>query len=145
MRTCSVCNTEKSLDNFRANRSQCKACEVKRVTAWQKANPEKVKANQRKWRDTHRSHIVKMWYVKKYNLTTEQVQAILDQQDGRCAICGSQDPGKRGWFVDHNHETGEVRGVLCMSCNVGLGHFKDSVSRLRSAIKYLQPQILMET
>lgn len=63
---------------------------------------------------------------------------LRQEQDGRCAICGATDEGQPvGLNVDHDHETGEVRGLLCRSCNLGLGFFADSSERLRAAALYL--------
>lgn len=65
---------------------------------------------------------------------------MLSRQDDRCAICRTEIPGGRhGIFnIDHNHQTGEVRGLLCSKCNVGLGCFKDDLLVLESAIDYLK-------
>jgi hypothetical protein len=72
-------------------------------------------------------------------MTVEQYEQILVGQGGACAICGGKDPCfGRDWHVDHDHATGAVRGVLCAQCNIGLGHFKDNVTALGSAIKYLE-------
>lgn len=67
-------------------------------------------------------------------------EPALKAQGGACAICGATDPGMRRqeWATDHDHVTGEVRGILCHGCNVGLGAFKDSVDRLQRAIRYLR-------
>lgn len=74
----------------------------------------------------------------KFDLSREQYDALLAAQGGCCAICGTDKPGGRGAFcVDHDHETGRVRGLLCTCCNTGLGQFKDDPVRLRSAINYL--------
>lgn len=64
---------------------------------------------------------------------------MLARQDGRCAICRTTFPGGRwGHFhVDHEHETGAVRGLLCTVCNIGLGYFDDSADRLAQAAAYL--------
>ncbi len=72
-----------------------------------------------------------------YGLDPEDFQRILRSQAGRCAVCGTTTPAGKGWHVDHDHETGTVRGVLCTRCNCLLGHAKDSVTTLRSAIAYL--------
>lgn len=62
----------------------------------------------------------------------------INTHNGACAICRTTEPGKQGWHVDHAHNgTGDVRGVLCSSCNLGLGRFKDSVLILEKAITYL--------
>jgi predicted nucleic acid-binding Zn ribbon protein len=74
-----------------------------------------------------------------YGLTQSQYDQMLTNQDGRCAICRTDVPGGRGtWHVDHCHTTGKIRGLLCSSCNVMLGHAKDDVDRLRAAITYLE-------
>ena len=63
---------------------------------------------------------------------------MLRQQDNRCAVCRSEDPGHHGKFsVDHDHTTDRVRGLLCHHCNVGLGHFYDNPSFLLQAAAYL--------
>lgn len=78
----------------------------------------------------------------RYGLEQEQVDLLLAIQGGVCAICGTNDPNhKNGWQVDHDHETGLARGVTCSGCNIGLGHFGDSVERLRRAIEYLTGDI----
>ena len=63
---------------------------------------------------------------------------MLAEQEGCCAICGTEDPGKNGRFnVDHNHDTGEIRGLLCYGCNVGIGHLRDNPSICLAAAEYL--------
>jgi hypothetical protein len=76
--------------------------------------------------------------------TPEQYQKLLEQQDGKCAICGaveghrSRDGRACRLSVDHDHQTGIVRGLLCNRCNRGLGRFKDSVRILEAALRYLK-------
>lgn len=72
----------------------------------------------------------------KYGLSHETYLLMLQKQNGVCAICG-QPPGQRALSVDHNHETGKVRGLLCASCNQGVGNFRDSIVLLRKAETYL--------
>ena len=63
---------------------------------------------------------------------------MLEAQNGRCKICGTDTPMGTGAFhVDHCHMTNKVRGLLCHKCNVGLGHFNDNISLLSTAILYL--------
>lgn len=64
-------------------------------------------------------------------------QEMVAEAGGRCEICGTTDPGKRGWMIDHCHDTGAVRGVLCSPCNVGIGMLGDDIDRLRAAVAYL--------
>jgi len=78
-------------------------------------------------------------YLKRtYGITIEQYDAMLEAQGGKCAICGTQNcrTGKR-LAVDHDHITGEVRGVLCYRCNTALGKFRDDPQILAKAIDYL--------
>lgn len=82
----------------------------------------------------------------KWAMTPAEYDAMLKAQGGRCAICGSTDTGWKGaaFHVDHCHTaeyaTGKivVRGLLCRSCNLGLGHFKDDVDTLLAAVEYLR-------
>ena len=80
------------------------------------------------------------WHLKHaYGITPEQHDAMLAEQAGACAICDTplgSDP-----HVDHCHETKEVRGLLCRTCNLGLGHFKDNTARLSRAIAYLSKRV----
>ena len=76
-----------------------------------------------------------------YKLNETQYQAMLRDQNGKCAIC-FEDMEKV--HVDHNHETKKVRGLLCRDCNVALGIFKDSSRLLRNAAAYLDKELLEE-
>lgn len=79
------------------------------------------------------------YYFRKYNITLEEYEKLLDEQGGVCKICKSSDPGSHYAFfpVDHDHTTGSVRGLLCDSCNRGLGYFKDNPHLLQEAMRYL--------
>lgn len=72
---------------------------------------------------------------KRYQLTLEDFQTMEASQQKRCQICKS---ATNPLSVDHNHENGKIRGLLCTSCNLGLGHFHDSPRLLRCAAKYLK-------
>jgi hypothetical protein len=102
---------------------------------WKRKNPERARA------------IARRTSLKaKYGITPDEFDALLAQQEGRCAICRSKDPGghtrrkgERGEFhVDHDHATGERRGLLCRKCNAGIGQLGDSVERLEAALEYLK-------
>lgn len=84
--------------------------------------------------------------AKRYGVSLEEFRAIVARHNGRCAICGEK---KRGWakqrplrkdalVVDHCHETGKIRGLLCGDCNTSLGRFGDDPARLRAAAEYLE-------
>ncbi len=68
-----------------------------------------------------------------YGITLQEFDAMVAEQDGRCAICSTVAPLN----VDHNHLTGEVRGLLCRQCNTGIGSLKESAEIMRSAAAYL--------
>lgn len=83
---------------------------------------------------------------QRFKLTREAFDALLAKQGG-CAICGATEPGRTYWHVDHDHTCCPgsektcgncVRGILCGTCNIGLGAFKDDPDRLTSAARYLQ-------
>lgn len=75
--------------------------------------------------------------VKRYGLTLDDWDRMLIEQSGRCACCSAQMMQPNEPAVDHNHTTGQVRGLLCNNCNLGIGHFDESVERLQLAIQYL--------
>lgn len=86
------------------------------------------------------------WLKSKYGITPERYSELLEQQNGRCAICKSTNPGRSGsqrFAVDHDHVTGEVRGLLCDHCNVGLGRFQDNPMLLQAATLYLAEKAVM--
>jgi hypothetical protein len=73
--------------------------------------------------------------VRSY-ISFAEVYEAYKVHDGKCAICGTGKVG-RNHALDHDHRTMKIRGILCLSCNVGLGHFKDDPDLLRKAIDYL--------
>ena len=79
---------------------------------------------------------------RDYGITELQYQELLKKQDGKCAICLTSNPGTRvkRFSIDHIHGTKEVRGLLCNSCNNGLGRFKDDPILLHKASDYLLRQ-----
>lgn len=73
---------------------------------------------------------------QQYDLTPEQYDALLQAQGGGCAVCHQPPVGTR-LNVDHSHTTGQVRGLLCRRCNLGIGMFDDDKQRLAASILYL--------
>lgn len=77
----------------------------------------------------------------RYGLEPEHKQALLEKQNYGCAICGYKFGQKKGDIkVDHCHNKGHVRGLLCDLCNRGLGYFKDNIDSFKNAINYLARQ-----
>lgn len=71
-----------------------------------------------------------------YGITVEEYNSLLEEQNGVCAIC--EDTYKHALCVDHDHKTGEIRGLLCKPCNLAIGNMKDDPDRLRNAARYLE-------
>ena len=74
---------------------------------------------------------------KHYGISLEDYDRLFLGQGKKCAICKSARANGKGWHVDHDHETGRIRGILCHFCNLGIGHFKDDVASIDRAISYL--------
>lgn len=74
----------------------------------------------------------------KYGVSKEVLIDLYAKQQGQCAICGEIPTTQRGLHVDHCHDTGAVRGLLCHGCNVGIGHLKDSAKIVSKALEYLK-------
>lgn len=97
---------------------------------WREKNPDAMK----KWRDQNRQKLVEAQRkrtLSAYGLTPEDYDKMLLSQNGVCAICGSEPGGRwKRLFVDHDHVTGAVRGLLCHLCNTALervDNFRDSI------------------
>ncbi|MDE1840063.1 MAG: endonuclease VII domain-containing protein, partial [Thaumarchaeota archaeon] len=100
-------------------------------------NKEKVLTRSREWASANvdkRKRIARTYQVGLYGLTVEQYEVMHRRQEGKCLICDQQ----KVLVVDHNHQTNEVRGLLCGSCNRGIGLLKDDIMNLTKAIAYLE-------
>lgn len=75
---------------------------------------------------------------RKYDLNEELFLKLLEKQDNKCAICNAPFKSKRTTFVDHNHITNNIRGLLCPKCNILLGSCNDNLEILKLAISYLE-------
>lgn len=101
---------------------------------------EKLNAYCRKYRLDNPGKRRENHLMGKYGISTDDYDRMLLEQGGRCAICGGTEPGgKKGYLgVDHDHDTGKIRGLLCADCNAGIGRLGDSPSTVRSALIYLE-------
>ena len=131
-RRCYTCKEVKPLEAFAksakeslGHRYECKVCQNKHAKAFHKQFPERTK-----------QYEIKHNLMKDFGLTVETYDAMLVAQNGVCKICGNP-PTTERLSVDHDHQTGKLRGLLCRHCNVGLGHFRDDPNRLINACKYL--------
>jgi len=77
--------------------------------------------------------------MRNYGITSSDYDRMLEEQEGKCAICKSPSTNSRSkyFMVDHDHDTGAVRGLLCHKCNVLLGQADDDTTVLKNAITYL--------
>ena len=83
----------------------------------------------------NRPHVDRM---RKYGVCEQQWDIMMKRCGGKCELCGGDNGPKKSLCVDHNHETGEVRGLLCSNCNQGLGYLKDSAELIKKAATYLE-------
>lgn len=108
--------------------------------AYYQENKEKIRAQQREYYHANKDKMREFRLKKAFGISLAEYDAMLAKQDFRCAICGTDEPmTESGVFcVDHNHETGAVRGLLCSHCNKGLGCAKDDTNILYAMIEYLE-------
>ena len=139
---CSKCNTNQPIEQFLKHKghrgsiersSWCRTCAA---------------AHNREWRKKNKEHVKNQRLLKQYDMTLEEYKQMAEQQNGVCAICGGPPTLMMGGSgtkeqyrlldVDHDHNTGAIRGLLCNKCNRGIGDFEDNVSSLRNAADYLE-------
>lgn len=134
MKACTKCGETKDLDAFVKSKTTksgyrgcCKTCFNTYYAQRRIDKYEQVREYERKF---HKERRLKY----EYQTTQEHIDSLYVSQNGKCAICQSE--GKL--VIDHCHNNGQVRGLLCPKCNLGLGHFRDNTSFLNNAIKYLK-------
>jgi hypothetical protein len=147
---CFACKTWKFRAEFyerdmHKTKAQCRECTNTKARAYAKANRAKVLA----YKKAH-GHTVQPSGLTRnkegklrttYGLSASAFNDMLKAQGFKCGCCGgpfASNNHKRPMHVDHNHQTGKVRGILCGGCNLILGHAKDSIEVLQRAIFYLQ-------
>jgi len=153
MKTCPKCRELKPLDDFYKDRSNkdghqgsCKRCQVAAIKA-QVDTPERQERHKiasrkaaikyrssPKYAATRRRRTLKY----EYGLSEDDYLKLLVRQGGVCAICGIPPSDGKVLFVDHDHNSRVVRGLLCNKCNIGLGGFEDRILVLEKAISYLE-------
>lgn len=142
---CRRCNKFKPVEEFSKAKTAhglqtyCKPCMSEKHDEYRRRNLEKIATQQReryaKDPERYRGYELK----KLYGISLEEFKSLFEKQNGACLICKTTNPNGKGekLHVDHCHSSEKVRGLLCTSCNIGLGHFKHSVELLQSAISYL--------
>ena len=151
MKTCNKCGAEKpNSDYYRYGkrdgsfglRTSCKSCERKANKKWQQNNREKTVKVSQKWYWKNKEKTRASARYRKYGITQEDFDYLLKEQNKSCAICKvsfeNQTP-----HVDHDHDTGYVRGLLCSKCNTGIGLLQDCLITLGQAKDYLESSARM--
>jgi len=135
---CTKCKVEKDLTLFKNRggnqlhllRSWCKNCEYNASQEWRVKNPDKVRVYRAKDKWTLKKRTARL------GMTVDEFWNMYDSQNGKCAIC-LQDIAAENSAIDHNHDSGKIRGILCKSCNRGIGLLKDDSEVLNRASSYL--------
>jgi hypothetical protein len=161
VKRCRICGEEKPLSEFYAYaamrdgyRNECKVCGNAAKAARNKANPQAARDRVRRWREENPEKYAALkkrnaarpakkradrngHLKRKYGITVEQYEEMFEAQGGVCYICKKPRPEDRTLHVDHDHATGEIRGLLCFRCNNALGDFDDDPELLQNAADYL--------
>ncbi len=150
-KNCKICLVE--FTPISNNQKYCDKCRkqannLKRIAYYQN-NRQKYaifeeryrQQNRQKIRDYHRQNRQKIRETtlkRRYDITIASYNKMFQEQNGRCGICGRHQSGlKRNLCVDHNHESGRIRGLLCHRCNTAIGMLEDDTKILQKATKYL--------
>lgn len=136
VKTCTRCSELKGANDFYSDkrtgalRAACKACMAVDSNEWRSKNRERALEIQRQSALKRR--------LRERGVDAELHTLLVARSGGQCEICGASPGGLKTMLsIDHCHETGRVRGLLCDSCNIGIGYFNDDPRKLAAAIRYL--------
>ena len=143
---CRACHVDKPIEEFGRNKNNCdgvhnlcKPCAVKQATESRGRNRERHRVYNKAWAAANPDKVHQTQIRRKYGIDRAEYDAMLTKQGGKCAICGATEAGARttNFHVDHCHDSSKVRGLLCASCNMGIGQLGHDRFRLIAAISYL--------
>ena len=158
---CNVCGEIKPVTEFYAMigmrdgfRNDCKACNLaakarryaanpeaakERVRTWQRDNPERLQQYRKAYRSRPevKARDRSAHLRRTFGITQDEYETRLAGQGGGCAVCRRAPKPGKSLHVDHDHRSGDVRGLLCFSCNAALGHLADDAERIRALLTYL--------
>ena len=144
-KTCSACGQVKPATQFYKRsaskdglQNHCKPCINERITRKRANNREYMRSYMKT--EAGKTAVRKHRLKKNYGLTLDDFNSLLARQKFSCACCGTKNPkgNSNQWHVDHCHVTGEVRGLLCNACNIGIGCLGDNLQGIRNALYYLE-------
>lgn len=139
-KACTNCQQIKLLSEFNkrvANsdgyNNWCRTCVNEKSREWYENNRERSNANSRAWK------------LRRWGLTEDELKEIVKSQGNKCLICLNEftQLGKRSFVIDHDHESGIRRGIICTLCNTSIGHLGDNVAGLQRALDYLKSSELV--
>lgn len=123
-------------------RGLCKDC-YRRLPEFKAMRQAYYRAHREQWKaHNERTRRLRLKESKRYGISREAQELLLEQQGHLCALC-RRPPGKKRLSVDHDHKTGHVRGMLCSPCNTALGSLQDSPELCERAAKYLRDAALL--
>ncbi len=144
MKRCVACDDLKPPVEFSVDRSRpdgrngyCRACDRKKSRAWKAAHKPEIAPKMRSYHKRNPEKRRAMELKRRYGITLEQYYDLILAQEARCAACGDDLPEDRAPSVDHCHDTGKVRGILCNACNVSVGYMRNDPQRCLRLAKYL--------
>jgi hypothetical protein len=168
-KTCTICLEEKAVEHFgRLRRSRdglntrCRVCHLGYMAEYRDKNREAVREKHRRWQLANKEKVAKYkegfkdaersWKRNsklriRFGITLHDYERLLQEQGGVCAICRrapADNTKQRALAVDHCHQTGTIRGLLCGPCNLALGLFQDKAEFLVMAAEYLDRERLKE-
>lgn len=142
---CAACKEEKDLSEFWKNKARkdglCSSC--KNCVNSQAFSPKRI-ANRKVYNKVNKTRVKNYQLCRKFNITIEQYDQMLKDQDSKCAICQcTKDRFNRDFAVDHNHVTGQIRGLLCGPCNTSIGVFQvdTGIEMIQRALEYSKTKI----
>jgi hypothetical protein len=145
---CNTCHIEQDLSKFYKDSSlpggykhRCKLCTRSYTTELYKKTGAKRRAQTAAWKLKNPSYVKNHSLEAKYGISLDTYNIKLAQQDYRCAICykhENDNAGGRKLAVDHNHSTGQVRGLLCYHCNLAVGMLSDNKFNALRVAEYLE-------
>jgi hypothetical protein len=145
MKVCNTCHTEKPLDRFeqfkrggkKYHKNCCRECSSKK----RDAREIKKYGSEEAMREHRRLKSRKTNLKKHYGLEWDEYLQMIEDQGHQCSICGCDLKIIKGHrltaCVDHCHKSGKIRGILCNSCNAGIGQLQDDPALVQSALNYL--------